>query len=114
MAPDEGVSLKEHFDALLAAERRLTEEKVKRLDQAVAAAESKAEAANDATTGLANKHNDLIRKGENDRADFATKDEVGLIRDEQSMLRSSLAKVAGAAAVLAVLVSFIIRLAGIG
>jgi len=109
-----GVSLKNHFDALLEAERRLTDEKVKRLDQAVQAAVDKAGAANDATTELANKHNDLIRKGENDRAAFATKDEVGLVRDEQANLRGSLARVGGAAAVLAVLVSFIIRLAGIG
>jgi hypothetical protein len=117
--------LKEHYDALsvadqrtVKAERRATMEMVKRLDQATLAAEKAAAVALASADKIGEKHNDLIRKGENKEAEFATKGEVGLVQEALGAVKTAQARVAGAsilgAAVLAILINLILRLAGVG
>jgi hypothetical protein len=117
--------LKEHYDALSAAERRTikaerraTQEMVKRLDQATLAAEKAAAVALASADKIGEKHNELIRKGENKEAEFASKGEVGLIQDALGAVKTAQARVAGAsivgATVLAILINLILRLAGVG
>jgi hypothetical protein len=113
MAASDPASLRD-----LEAERRTTDEQVKRLDQRIVAAEKTALNANTATEALAGKHNELIRKGENERAEFATKDEVSRVREDLGGIRTAQAKIMGAAVIgsvtLAVLVNLILRLSGVG
>jgi len=99
----------------LTAERRITEEEIKRVDQASLDAKERAELALSSAEKATEKHNELIRKMENERAEFARGSEVGLLREEVSALRGSLAKIAGASVVgsvmLAVIINLLIRLA---
>jgi len=102
----------------LTAERRLTEEEVKRVDQSVQAAKEAAALALTSAEKAEAKHNELIRKGENERAEFATKSEVQGLQKEIGSVREAQAKIAGASVigsvVLAILINLILRLSGIG
>lgn len=102
----------------LEAERSLTEQEVKRLDQAVQAAKEAAALALSSTEKAEEKHNELIRKGENERAEFATKGEMVVIQREIGSTREAQAKITGASiigsVVLAILINLILRLAGFG
>jgi hypothetical protein len=113
MAASDSASLRD-----LEAERHITDEQVKRLDQAVAAAEKTALNANTATEALAGKHNELIRKGEEREATFATREEAERLRDELGSLRTAQARITGASVIgsviLAVLINLILRLSGLG
>ena len=106
------------FERLLSAERSLTEEEVKRLDQATQAAKEAAALALASAEKAEEKHNELIRKGENERGEFATKTEVVLIRDEVGTLGKAQARIVGASVfgsvTLAVLINLILRLSGVG
>ena len=103
------------FTAARAAEREITDEQIKRLDQAANDAKERAGLALASAKAAQDKHNDLIRKGENERGEFARGDAVVLLREEVSGLRGSLAKIAGASVagsvMLAVIINLLIRLA---
>ena len=113
----EGLS-KDYLDAQLVAERRQTEEAIKRLDQALVAADKAVSAALTSADKLSEKHNELIRKGENKEAEFASKEEVDRLRDEVSALGKAQSRIAGASVlgsvVLAIIINLMLRLAGVG
>jgi hypothetical protein len=112
-----GVSWRE-FVAARTAERRITEEAVARLDQAANDAKERAELALSSAEKATDKHNELIRKMENERAEFARSDSVNLMREDINSLRGALAKIVGASVagsvMLAVIINLLIRLASGG
>lgn len=103
------------FTAARAAERAITAEQIKRLDQAATDAKERAELALSSAEKATDKHNELIRKMENERAEFARGDAVNILRDELSTMRASQAKVVGGAVagsvMLAVVINLVISLA---
>lgn len=103
------------FVAARGAEREITNEQIARLDQAANDAKERAELALHSAEKATDKHNELIRKGENERGEFARAVEVSLLREEVGALRGSIAKIAGASVagsvLLAVIINLLIRLA---
>ena len=116
MEPSEGPVSWREFAAARAAERQITDEQIARLDQAANDAKERAELALASAKAATDKHNELIRKMENERAEFARGDGVAFLREEVVALRGALAKIAGASiagsVLLAVIINLLIRLAG--
>lgn len=114
MSEETFVSWRE-FTAARAAERQITNEQIRRLDQGANDAKERAELALESAEKAKAIHNELIRKGENERREFARSAEVSLLRDEVGNLRGSIAKIAGGSVagsvMLAVIINLLIRLA---
>lgn len=106
---DANVSWRE-FVAARAAERQITEAQLARLDQANVDSKERAALALSSSEKAADKHNELIRKMENERAEFARGQEVALLREDVSALRGAVAKIVGASVGCAVLLAVIINL----
>jgi hypothetical protein len=98
------------FEAARTTDRRIVDEQIARLDQANIDAKERAVLALSSAEKAADKHNDLIRKMENERAEFAREDIVSLLRNEVAGLRSGLAKIVGGAIGTSVLLAVVINL----